>query len=348
MRVSGKDYRTIWMEGPFVYMIDQNRLPFHFEIFCSDNYHTTCEAIRNMTVRGAGAIGAAAGFAMAQACLSAPPGSYPEYIEKARSTVLDTRPTARDLFYFADEVFKSGLNGPRQALIRAQELAEENAIMGRRIGEAGLGLVQDGCRIGTHCNAGWLGLVDFGSALAPVYLAHRTGKKVFVYVDETRPRNQGSRLTAWELLQEGVPFTIICDHTGAWLMARKKIDLIIVGADRIAMNGDVANKIGTLEKAVVAAEFGVPFYVAAPTSTFDPDCATGSEICIEEREGMEITHSTGLNHENNSVIAIETAAPGSTAYNPAFDVTPARYITGFITDKGIIRPDVHAIRALLN
>jgi S-methyl-5-thioribose-1-phosphate isomerase len=196
-------------------------------------------------------------------------------------------------------------------------------------------LIKDGARLETHCNAGWLAFVDYGSALSPIYQAQKKGKKLFVYVDETRPRGQGARLTAWELNNENVPHSVIADDAGAFLMLQGKIDLVIVGADRIAANGDVANKIGTLEKAICAKEFGIPFYVAAPTSTFDPACATGRDIPIEERSEDEVLYQTGITAKG-SLEKILVASPGSHAINPAFDITPAKYITGIITEKGIV------------
>jgi len=214
------------------------------------------------------------------------------------------------------------------------------------IGEYGQTLMKDGIQVETHCNAGWLAFVDYGTALSPVYLAHSAGRKIFVFVDETRPRGQGARLTAWELQQAGVPHRIIPDNAGASLMSQGKVDLMITGADRIAVNGDVANKIGTFEKAIVAREFGIPFYVAAPTSTFDLNCLEGKEIPIEERSEEEVLFQEGIT-DNGNYVRIRVSSPGSHAYNPAFDVTPAKYITGIITEKGIIHPDQKSILKFL-
>jgi S-methyl-5-thioribose-1-phosphate isomerase len=222
------------------------------------------------------------------------------------------------------------------ALEEARAIADEYAERGRRIGEHGLPLVQDGTRVLTHCNAGWLALVDWGSAPAPVYLAHREGRDVFVWVDETRPRNQGANLTSWELLQEGVPHKVIADNAGGWFMRRGEVDLVIVGADRIAANGDVANKIGTYEKAVLAREHGIPFYVAAPTSTIDPLCPSGDEIPIEERAEDELHYVQGSGRGGLGRVRVTPRA--ASAANPAFDVTPARYVTGIITERGIVPP----------
>jgi S-methyl-5-thioribose-1-phosphate isomerase len=219
----------------------------------------------------------------------------------------------------------------------ARAVADEYAERGRAIAEHGLPLVPSGTRVLTHCNAGWLALVDWGSAPAPIYLAHREGRDVFVWVDETRPRNQGANLTSWELLQEKVPHRIIADNAGGFFMRRGEVDLVIVGADRIAANGDVANKIGTYQKAVLARENGVPFYVAAPTSTIDPLCASGEAIPIEERDEAEMhfVHGAGRSGEIERVRVSPRAA---SAANPAFDVTPARYVTGILTEKGIVAP----------
>jgi S-methyl-5-thioribose-1-phosphate isomerase len=216
-----------------------------------------------------------------------------------------------------------------------------------KIGEFGNSLIKDGARILTHCNAGWLGFVDYGSALSPIYVAHRLGKKLHVYADETRPRSQGARLTAWELMNEGVPNTIVPDNAGAYLMSKGMIDLIIVGADRIAANGDTANKIGTFEKAIVAREFGIPFYVAAPLSTFDLSISSGKEIIIEERSDEEIHYQQGPDEASQSR-KIRVTAPGATAFNPAFDVTPAFYISGIITEKGIITASPDSIQKLFS
>lgn len=338
--IKGKRYRTVWMEGSSVFMIDQNLLPFKFRIHRSRSYQETCRAIKAMTVRGAGAIGAAAGFAMAQAVLSSPKRSSAAYLEKAKKMIEATRPTARNLFYAVQKVFNSD-----DPVAEAQKIADEDSDNCKRIGEVGSRLIKNGDRIETHCNAGWLAFVDHGSALSPVYRAKEQGKKLFVYVDETRPRGQGAKLTAWELKNEKVPFAVIADSAGAHLMSLGKIDVVIVGADRIAANGDTANKIGTLEKAIAAKEYGIPFYVAAPTSTIDLKCRTGNDITIEERNGDEVRYQEGP-ARNGKIERILVCAPGSPVINPAFDVTPARYIKGIITEKGIIKPNAGSIRKL--
>jgi S-methyl-5-thioribose-1-phosphate isomerase len=291
-----------------------------------------------MLVRGAGAIGSAAGFAMAQAFLEAPEKGFWEFVANAKKEIEATRPTAQNLFYATEQVYqkaKMSSDPVKIAIKTAQSIADKDAEDSRKIGEYGNELIKDGYNIITHCNAGWLAFTDFGTALSPIYMAHKSGKNIFVYVDETRPRSQGARLTAWELKNEGIPHAIIPDNATAYLMQQGKIDIVIVGADRITANGDVANKIGTLEKAICAKEYRIPFYVAAPTSTFDPNCKTGKEIPIEERNPEEVLYQTGLN-EDGKVERVLVCSPGSNAYNPAFDVTPAKFITGIITEKGII------------
>lgn len=343
MKVEGKDYRTVWMEADAVCLIEQNQLPFRFEIARARNYRDTCTAITTMIVRGAGAIGATAGYAMAQAFIEG--GGDPVFIENARHEIEQTRPTAQNLFYAVERVYRAGLNSTQQAVNEAQLIADEDAAACKKIGELGNALIEDGCNIETHCNAGWLAFVDYGSALSPVYAAHRSGKRVFVYADETRPRGQGARLTAWELKNENVPHVIIADNAGAQLMSQRKVDMMIVGSDRIAANGDVANKIGTLEKAIAAHHYGIPFYVAAPVSTIDFDCASGAAIPIEQRHPDEVLYQSGPDSED-VMQTIRVCSPGSDAINPAFDVTPAELVTAIITDKGIYRPgELAALRA---
>ena len=345
MKVNGEEYRTIWMEGTTVYMIEQNLLPFEFRIHEASTYFETCFAITTMIVRGAGALGAAAGFAMAQAFMLAPVDGYWDFVMQAKEEIEATRPTANNLFYAVNKVFKAGKNSAEDAVKEAQLIAEEDARDSRQIGKFGAELFGDEVRILTHCNAGWLAFVNYGTALSPIYMANKAGKKVFVYVDETRPRNQGARLTAWELKNEKIEHVIIPDNAAAYYMKRKLVDFVIVGADRIARNGDVANKIGTLEKAIVAKEYGIPFYVAAPTSTFDLNCLHGMEIKLETRNEDEVLYQTGID-ANGNMSKIRVASPDSHAENPAFDVTPAKFITGFITEKGIIKPFVQSIKKI--
>jgi S-methyl-5-thioribose-1-phosphate isomerase len=347
MLVNGVHYRTIWLEGRTVRMIDQTLLPFRFSIFEAAGHAETARCIRDMVVRGAGAIGAAGGYGVAQAALEAPEEGFDAYVESAGRLLAATRPTARNLFYAVDRVLaavrraREGGAGPADARRRAVEeseaIAREDTAACIRIGEIGATLVRDGARILTHCNAGWLGFSDWGTALAPLYRARRDGKRFSVWVDETRPRLQGARLTAWELANESIEFRVIPDNAAGWLMRCGEVDLVIVGSDRIAANGDVANKIGTYEKAVCARENAVPFYVAAPLSTFDPLTATGDDIPIEERDPREVLEAAGPDREG-SMRTVGLAAPGAGARNPSFDVTPAGLVTGIVCERGIVRP----------
>jgi methylthioribose-1-phosphate isomerase len=346
MEVDGKKYRTVWMEGTSVFMIDQNLLPFDFRIVEVKSYPDCYHAITRMTVRGAGAIGAMAGFAMALAFMEAPVENFLPFVTKARDEIEATRPTARNLFYATEQVFNAGLRSREAAREEARLIADKDSADSRRIGEIGNVLIPHGARVETHCNAGWLAFVDYGTALSPLYVARERGKDVFVYVDETRPRSQGARLTAWELNNAGIPHVIIPDNAGAHLMSAGKIDLVITGADRIAVNGDTANKIGTLEKAIAAKEYNIPFYIAAPTSTIDLSCRNGSDIMIEERSPDEVLYQEGPD-DSGVTHKILVCSPGSAALNPAFDVTPAKFITGIITEKGLIRPEEDTIRNLL-
>jgi S-methyl-5-thioribose-1-phosphate isomerase len=333
MVVNGTEYRTVWMVGSSVFMIEQNLLPFEFSIIECRSYKDTCRAIRDMIIRGAGAIGAAAGYAMAQAVLETDAGDEKALLQ-ARGEIESTRPTARNLFYAVERVFAAAAPAPGKAVAEAMRIADEDAEASRKIGEYGSELIRDGYGISTHCNAGWLAFVDYGTALSPVYLSHRQGKNLLVYVDETRPRGQGARLTAWELNNAGIPHVIIPDNATAWYMSQGKINLVIVGADRIAANGDTANKIGTLEKAIAARHYGIPFYVAAPTSTIDYNCPDGHHITIEERSPDEVLYQEGMTTDGRKE-KILVCSPGSKALNPAFDMTPANLITGFVTEKGI-------------
>lgn len=339
MTVNHQHYRTVWYDEGAVLMIDQLLLPFRFAIFTSKSWQETCQAINTMVVRGAGAIGAAAGYAMAQAAQAAPSTHYRAYVEAAARAIKDTRPTAYNLFYAVDQVLEASANGPEEALKKASQLANENEHDGWKIGQAGLPLIRPAMKILTHCNAGWLAFVDWGTALSPIYQAAKQGLKPFVWVGETRPRSQGARLTAWELHNESIDHCVIADNAVATLMAGGKIDMVITGADRIAENGDTANKTGTLDRAILAAYYKIPFYIAAPFSTFDPLCLSGKDISIETRDPEEVLYQEGPD-QNGSIRKIRVVNPGSTALNPAFDVTPAALITGIITEKGIIEPGV--------
>lgn len=314
-----EDLRAVWMDGDVVTAIDQRALPKKFRTITITDYFGMAEAISDMTVRGAPTIGASAAYGMALAWKAG------EDLQTAASALKATRPTAHDLFYAVDLMLSKGEEDLGKA---ADAYADGVVTMCKSIGEHGATLIKDGSRVLTHCNAGALATVDFGTALAPLRVAHRAGRKMFVFVDETRPRLQGAKLTAWELMNEGIDHAIIADNAAGYYMSRGQVDTVIVGADRIAANGDFANKIGTYEKAVLAKENGIPFYVAAPVSTFDPSIKSGSEIVIEERSQDEVLF----------IDRIRISPKGSRAMNPAFDVTPARYVAGFITEKGILTP----------
>jgi len=319
------NYQTVDFspETNTVLLIEQNLLPFEFKIVESKTCEETCLHIEKMTVRGAGAIGGAAALAMAQAAVEATPVNYLASIATAKKRIESTRPTAQNYFCNAD------------------------AEACKQIGLFGNELIPEKANIETHCNAGSLAFVDNGSALAPIFEAAKTGKKVFVFVDETAPRNQGARLTAFELLHAEIDHAIIPDNAGAFFMWKGEVDLMITGADRIAANGDTANKIGTFEKAIAAKAFNIPFYIAAPSSTFDFNCPNGKQIPIEYRTENEVLYKQGMD-SNGISHQILVANPGSKALNPAFDVTPAEYITAFITEKGIFKPnDLQQLQNLL-
>jgi len=321
--VGGKprNMKALWLEGGTVKLIDQRLLPHRFDILSLGTVEEVAGAIEDMTVRGAPSIGAAGAYGMALARIAG------QDLESAAARLKSTRPTAFDLFYAVDLMLKAGSEG--EDVVKASvRYADSIAEKCRMIGEHGNALIKDGTRLLTHCNAGALATVDYGTALAPMRAAWRAGKRIHVMADETRPRLQGAALTSWELLQEGIPHHIIPDNAAGHFMQRGEIDMVIVGADRIAANGDFANKIGTYEKAVVARENGIPFYTAAPVSTFDFSIGSGSEIPIEERSQDEVRLVRGR------LICPE----GAEARNPAFDMTPARYLTGIITEKGVFKP----------
>jgi len=316
MKIDGREYRALWQEGQLVKFIDQRKLPYSLEIFTARTVDDVAYAIKDMVVRGAPAIGAAAAYGMALGQKNP---------EKSADLLRSTRPTAYDLFY-AVNIMTQAIDRNENAFDAAAMYAETIITHCKKIGENGEKLIKDSMRILTHCNAGALATIDYGTALAPLRIAHEKQKKIFVYADETRPRLQGL-LTAWELFHEGIPHALIVDNAAGHFMRKKDIDLVIVGADRIAKNGDFANKIGTYEKAVVAKENDIPFYVAAPTSTFDPQLRDGSQIFIEERGRQEITEISG-----------KTIMPDwVSTKNPAFDVTPKKYVTGYITEEGICK-----------
>jgi len=326
-----------WKDGK-VFLIDQRKLPQKYEIINCSTYQEVAEAIKKMKIRGAPAIGVAAAFGIALAAYSSKADTYKEFsldMEKAKKCLALTRPTAVNLFW-ALERMTNLINTKKDVdlfelkdiiLQEAKDIAREDIEINKGMGRYGASLIKDGDNILTHCNAGALATVDHGTALGVIRTAFKEGKKIHVYVDETRPVLQGARLTAWELMQEKIPFTLITDNMAGFLMSQKKINLIIVGADRIARNGDVVNKIGTYSLSVLARENKVLFYVAAPISTIDVSLSSGKEIPIEERNPKEITHILGK----------QIAPTGVKVFNPAFDLTPHRYVEAIITEKGIIR-----------
>lgn len=323
-----KDYKTVWFERGIVKMIDQPKIPHKFRIHECKTYKDTAEAIRTMIVRGAPAIGASACYGMAQAALSG------KNLSKAEDVIANTRPTAYDLFDGIQYFKKNYSDDPAEV---AEKYASESSKRCRLIGVNGDTLIKDGMKLLTHCNAGALACVDWGTALAPMRIANLNSKKIFVWVDETRPRCQGSRLTSWELYNESIDHAIIADNAAGHFMQQGEVDLVIVGADRIAANGDIANKIGTYEKAVLAKENSIPFYVAAPSSTIDKNCKTGKDIPIEERDQKEVLGMFGFAGGKMTNITISPVV--SNARNPAFDITAAKYVTGIITEEGIFKPD---------
>ena len=355
--------QTVWMEGNTVCMLDQRMLPHREEVLRLAAYPGTIHAIREMAVRGAGTIGVAAGFAMAQAVLAAPAAGFQEAVERAAREVNAARPTAKNLSYAVERVLaavrrasseeQEGSGRPstweaarRLAVVEAQAIHDDDVRMTEEIARAGAAVLPKGRAVMTHCNAGWLAYSGWGTALAPMYLAHARGEGVFVYANETRPRGQGAKLTTWELAKAGVPHALLADTAAGSVMAKGEVGLVIVGADRIAANGDTANKIGTYTLAVLAKEHKIPFYVAAPSPTFDAECPSGEQIPIEERDEREVLEAHGAAGDG-SWASVRVATPGVRARNPAFDVTPARLITGFITEKGIVRPDREAIEKFL-
>jgi len=332
--------RTIeWDPAGTVKMIDQRKLPLEFIVVEFDDYRDVAVAIKDMYIRGAPAIGAAAAFGMALAARQSKatdPQTLLEDLEEAATVIGSTRPTAVNLFWAVGRMLRIA-QGSGQATVQerveelvaeAQRIADEDVEINRRMGAHGASLVEDGTNILTHCNAGALATVDYGTALAVIRTAHEQGKKVHVWVDETRPRLQGARLTAWELMNEGIPMTLIADNVAGHLMRTGQVDIVFVGSDRTAANGDVANKIGTYKLAVLAKENGIPFYAVVPTSTVDLSLPTGDDIPIEERDAREVTHPGGC----------QVAPDGVQVLNVAFDVTPHRYVTGIITENGIAFP----------
>lgn len=333
--------RTIeWDDAKgMVKMIDQRKLPLEFIVVEFDDYLDVAAAIKEMYIRGAPAIGAAAAFGLALAAQQSPATTKEELLadlEMAAEVLQATRPTAVNLFWATKRMLRKARTSQEIAvgdlvqdlMAEAQQIADEDVEINRRMGAHGATLIEDGFNILTHCNAGALATVDYGTALAVMRAAHEQGKEIHVWVDETRPRLQGARLTSWELMREGISMTLIADNVAGHLMRTGQVDILFVGSDRTAANGDVANKIGTYKLAVLAKENGVPFYAVVPTSTIDLSVASGDDIPIEERDAREVTH----------VRECQVAPDGVRVLNVAFDVTPHRYVTGIITENGIAYP----------
>lgn len=321
-----------------LYLIDQRKLPFKLEEVNCSNFREVARAIKVMKIRGAPALGIAAAYGMALAAISSRAKNYYKFIkdmEIARNYLANSRPTAVNLFWAIERIMKlimvnQGLDVFRLKELVVQEarrIEKEDREINQEIGRIGAELIKDSNNILTHCNAGSLATAGYGTALGVIRTAFFQGKRIHVYVDETRPLLQGARLTTWELMQDKIPCTLITDNMAGYLMWKKRIDLVIVGADRIARNGDVANKIGTYSLGVLARENSIPFYVAAPLSTIDLSLSSGEEILIEERDPQEITHILGK----------QIAPSGVKIFNPAFDITPHNYVKGIITEKGIIK-----------
>jgi methylthioribose-1-phosphate isomerase len=357
MKVGGIAYRSVWIDPDdhsSVHILDQTKLPWSFEVLRLTDATQAAHAIRTMQVRGAPLIGAVAAYGL---CLAIRQDSGSEAMERAAETLAETRPTAVNLRWALDRMLTRLRNTPVEqrkaaAYAEAEAIANEDVAQNEAIGEHGAALIRKAAatsgraNVLTHCNAGWLATVDWGTALAPIYKAHNAGIDVHVWVDETRPRNQGAALTAWELGQHGVPHTVIADNAGGHLMQRHEIDLLIVGADRVTRRGDVANKIGTYLKALAAQDNQVPFWVAVPSSTIDWKLEDGvREIPIEQRAEAEVTEVTGR-AADGTTHTVRLTASGSPAANPAFDVTPARLVTGLITERGLCAATEDGLRSL--
>jgi methylthioribose-1-phosphate isomerase len=358
VKVDGRPYRTIWPneDGSSVDVIDQRWLPHEFKVATLSSVAEAATAIRDMWVRGAPLIGATAAYGLALAMREDPSDAA---LDAARDKLAATRPTAINLRWALDAVRKrlSPLAPDARAAAayaEAKRIADEDVEINRAIGAHGLKILRrlaeekksgEPVNILTHCNAGWLATVDYGTATAPIYLAMDQGVNVHVYVDETRPRNQGASLTAWELAHHGAAHTLIVDNAGGHLMQHGLIDMVMVGSDRTTANGDVCNKIGTYLKALAARDNSVPFYVALPSPTIDWTVRDGREIPIEERSADEVNFVQGLS-DDGAITRVRIAPEGSNAANPAFDVTPARLVTGLITERGVAEASPQGLRAL--
>jgi methylthioribose-1-phosphate isomerase len=357
MKIDGKPTRTIWVEsdGATVGIIDQTLLPHRFVTTRLATLDEAARAIKTMQVRGAPLIGAAAAYGV---WLALRADASDESLERACATLLATRPTAINLKWALDQMMAAVRNQPREARVaaalrRANEISEEDVAINQAIGRNGLRLIEEiaarknGERVNllTHCNAGWLATVDWGTATAPIYMAHDKGLALHVFADETRPRNQGASLTAWELGKHGVPHTVIPDNTGGHLMQHGMVDLVIVGSDRVTAQGDVCNKIGTYLKALAARDNNVPFYVALPSPTIDFTVNDGiAEIPIEQRGADEVAMMSGKTADGR-IETVQVIPDGSPVANYGFDVTPARLVTGLITERGLLKPERAALAA---
>ena len=354
MKIDGKSHRTIWFENNMVKIIDQTKLPHQFVVKDLKTVKDSINAIKNMEVRGAPLIGATAAYGLV---LSINENNDLSFLKQSSEQLINSRPTAINLKWAVDRMMKklSGVNNKdilNIALEEAKAIAEEDVNFCKNIGLNGLKIIEeiankkkDTVNILTHCNAGWLATIDWGTATSPIYHAHQKGIKVHVWVDETRPRNQGANLTSYELNEEGIPNTIIADNTGGILMQRGQVDMCIVGTDRTLSNGDVCNKIGTYLKALAAKDNNVPFYVALPSSTIDWKIKDHKEIPIEERNSEELSHVEGLD-KDNKLQKVLIYPQKSKAMNLAFDVTPAKYVTGLITEKGVCEASEQGLKGL--
>jgi methylthioribose-1-phosphate isomerase len=353
MKVDGVAYRTIWRSGPTVEVIDQTVLPHAFRTVRLSTADEAVRAIQTMVVRGAPLIGATGAYGLALAAQADPSDAG---LAAAAEAVSQARPTAVNLRWAVQRALAAVLAQPEAlraeaAWAQAQAIADEDVDFCAAIGRHGRELIGKAYQGGrpvnvlTHCNAGWLATVDWGTALSPVYAAHEAGIPVHVWVDETRPRGQGAALTAWELNHHGVPHTVIADNAGGHLMQRGQVDMVIVGSDRATANGDVCNKIGTYLKALAAQDNGVPFYAALPFSTIDWTLDSGANIPIEERSATEVTEVSGMTADG-AIATVRITPLGSPAANPAFDVTPARLVTGIITERGVAQASREGLLAL--
>ena len=354
MKIEGKSYKTVWFENNLVKIIDQTKLPHQFVIKDLKTVKDAIKAIKTMEVRGAPLIGATAAYGLVLSIIEKNDLSF---LKKSSEELIDSRPTAINLKWAVDRMMKklSGVNDKdilKIALDEAKAISAEDVKFCKNIGLNGLKIIEDiankkkdRVNILTHCNAGWLATIDWGTATSPIYHAHQKGIKVHVWVDETRPRNQGANLTSYELNEEGIPNTVITDNAGGILMQRGQVDMCIVGTDRTLSNGDVCNKIGTYLKALSAKDNNVPFYVALPSSTIDWSIKDHKQIPIEERNSDELSHVEGID-ENNEIKKVRIYPQKSKSLNLAFDVTPAKLVTGLITEKGICEASEKGLKGL--